>query len=251
MREDQRVPGKPAGGVWGADYLGFKRWNLADFARLEETERAYFAAEMAAFPQLRVTRALEVGFGLGAFLQFGRERGWRMSGTEAIAELVEAARAAGFDAHPADALAALPPRAFDLITAFDVLEHIPLPELPGFLGTLAGLLAPGGLLLCRFPNGDSPFGQPWQNGDPTHCTVLGEVRMGYLAHSAGLRVVHFAGEARRPMKGAHWRNRVGRLVVRGLAATLEPCIKYALFPGFRFALFSPNSICAMQRAEPA
>jgi SAM-dependent methyltransferase len=231
-------------------YLGWKGWGLADFAVLTERDRAYFSLEVAALPQLRVARALDVGFGLGAFLRFGHERGWRMSGTEAIPALVEAAQAAGFDAYPAESLAALPAGSFDLITAFDVLEHIPLAELPDFLRTLGGLLSPGGILLCRFPNGDSPFGRPFQNGDPTHCTVIGEARMNHCARLAGLCVVRFAGEAR-PLTDRSWRMRVSRLIVRSLEATLEPCIKRVMFPGWRFALFSPNSVCALQPTRPA
>jgi len=248
MLENSVSPAGLSGDGYGEDYLNFKGWDLADFARLKELERAYFAMEMAAFPQFRVTRALDIGFGLGAFLQFGRERGWQMSGTDAIPALVDAARAAGFDAHAADQLGSLSRNRFDLITAFDVLEHIPLTELPSFLGILATMLEPNGQLLCRFPNGDSPFGRPYQNGDPTHCTVLGEARMVYLARRAGLRVVRFAGEAR-PVNGMTWQKSLSRLVVRGLEVSVEPCIKHVLFPGWRFALFSPNSICVMQPTQ--
>lgn len=76
-------------------YIEFKGWQLAGFAKITTAEREYFSREMKAYPQLSVRRALEIGFGLGAFLRFGKDRGWAMSGTEAIPALVEAARAAG------------------------------------------------------------------------------------------------------------------------------------------------------------
>lgn len=244
---DTSTPQAAAEDAYGTGYLSYKGWDLGAFAAVSAAQRDYFSQEVAALPGLRVRRALDVGFGLGNFLGFGRERGWEMSGTEVIPELVAAARSAGFDAHPADCLADLPAGAFDLVTAFDVLEHIPEPELPGFLALLRDRLAPGGLLLCRFPNGDSPFGRPFQNGDPTHRTVIGEAKLNAMLPKAGLEIVRFAGEARSRMDRS-WRMLVSLGVVRLLEMTLEPCIKRVMFPGWRFAMFSPNTVVAMRRA---
>jgi SAM-dependent methyltransferase len=231
----------------GADYLAWKGWDIARFGKPNEAERTYFAQEIARIPGLKAGSALDIGFGLGAFLGFGREQGWRMIGTEAIPVLVEAAQAAGFEAHPAEALATLPAASFDLVTLFDVLEHIDLEVLPGFLATIRSLLTADGVVLCRFPNGDSPFGRPFQNGDPTHRTVIGEARMNHIARLAGLQVVRFSGEAR-PLLDRSWRMRLSRMVVRLLELTLEPCLKRVLFPGWRFAMFSPNSVCVLRAA---
>jgi len=244
--EIQRPPS--GNDLFDAGYLDWKGWDLTQFAALSARERNYFQQEVAALPKQQIRRALDVGFGLGAFLAFGRERNWQMSGTEASLELVEAARIAGFDAYPADGLASLPAGEFDLITCFDVLEHIPLPDMTAFLLTLKARLSPGGVMLCRFPNGDSPFGRAFQNGDPTHCTVLGEARVNHVARQAGLQVIRFAGEAR-PTIDRSWRMVVSRLVVHTLERTLEPCIKRVMFPGWRFALFSPNSVVAFRTRQ--
>jgi SAM-dependent methyltransferase len=51
----------------------------------------------------------------------------------------------------AGGLEAVPAGTYDLITLFDVLEHIPAAKRPEFLGQLRGLLADDGLLFCSTP----------------------------------------------------------------------------------------------------
>ena len=46
---------------------------------------------------------------------------------------------------------------YDLIVAFDVLEHIPQEDLPSFK-KVQRLLKEDGSFIARFPNCDSPFG---------------------------------------------------------------------------------------------
>jgi SAM-dependent methyltransferase len=230
-------------------YSTWKGWRAEDFGVLTVEQREYFDLEMRRLGDGAIQRVLEIGFGNGQFLSYARDRGWQAAGTEAIPELVERARTAGFEAYPAEALEQLPEAEFDLVAAFDVLEHIPHQQIPPFLRAAARCLAPGGAILCRFPNGDSPFGRPFQNGDVTHCTIIGESKLIFFARQTGLKVTQLGGEAR-PATGHGWRQWVARLVVRGLELTLEPCIKLALFPGWRFSMFSPNTVATLRR-DPA
>lgn len=231
---------------YGESYRAWKGWgSTIPFGSLTETQADYFRREIAALGGVSISRVLDIGFGNGEFMQYCRSRGWQVSGTEIDAGLVEMARQAGFDAHAAEALDGLPEKSYDLVVAFDVLEHISQAELPSFLRQMAARLAPAGLLLCKFPNGDSPFGRPFQNGDVTHLTTLGEAKIRRLAGLAGLQVMRLAGEAR-PDVDRSWRMVVSRFVVRVLELTLEPCIKNVMFPGWKFALFSPNTVVAMR-----
>jgi 2-polyprenyl-3-methyl-5-hydroxy-6-metoxy-1,4-benzoquinol methylase len=234
---------------YGEEYRDWKGWTSdAKFAVLTSAQRDYFDSEMACanLTDLTISRVLEIGFGNGEFMRYGRERGWDIRGTEMNPHLVEAARRAGFEACSEAGVATMPDGLFDLIAAFDVLEHIPQADLPHFISMLAVKLKPNGALLCKFPNGDSPFGRPFQNGDITHVTILGEAKVVYLARVAGLRVARLAGEAR-STRDRSWRMRVSRLVVRLLELTLEPCIKNVMFPGWKFALFSPNTVVVLRR----
>ncbi|AWK90253.1 class I SAM-dependent methyltransferase [Azospirillum thermophilum] len=98
-------------------------------------------------------RLLDIGCGAGWFLAAALEAGALAFGTDySIANRTEAARRTGvpiFDQN----LDRLPERDFDIVTLFDVIEHVPEP-LP-FLRQVDRLLRPGGLLLVYTPNADS------------------------------------------------------------------------------------------------
>lgn len=188
-------PAEPAAS-YGHDYLEWKHWSPDSFGSLSTREACDFAANLSkAHTVLPAgSQALEIGFGNGAFLEFGRRRGWRMHGTEANPTLVDRARSKGFQAIHSESLAGFADSSFHLVAAFDVLEHIPLDQLPGFLAEVRRVLRPEGLFLARFPNGDSPFGLPIQNGDPTHRTAIGSIRARWLAAQASLEVVYLGHE---------------------------------------------------------
>ena len=73
---------------------------------------------------------------------------------------------------------------FDLIFAFEVVEHIGIDDLPDFLGQAADHLAPGGRLLLSTPN---IFYPPDFLRDVTHRTPLCYDELGSLVESTGLR----------------------------------------------------------------
>jgi SAM-dependent methyltransferase len=189
---------------YGHEYLEWKHWSPDSFAALSTREACDFSANLrkagSAPPQ--GSQVLEIGFGNGAFLEYGRRRGWQMHGTEANPHLVDRARQKGFGALHAETLAGFPDSSFRLVAAFDVMEHIPLDLLPGFLAEVRRVLSPGGLFLARFPNGDSPFGRHIQNGDPTHRTAIGSIRAHCLAAQAGFEIVYLGHEVQALWAGA-------------------------------------------------
>src|SRR5262249_31660385 len=125
----------------------------------------------------------------GAFLAWARRRGAEVSGVELIASLVEQARRHGYDAQNASLLTLLAAgRQFDVIVAFDVFEHWPADELLANLRLARTLLTRDGLLLARFPNGQSPFGRVYQHGDLTHVTALSSSSVTQLAQMTGFAV---------------------------------------------------------------
>ncbi len=95
-------------------------------------------------------RWLDVGCSSGDFLDAADRAGIRAEGIDLAAGAVERARARGFVARQASVESFEPDAAFDVITAFDVLEHSRQPL--AMLGRLRSWLRPGGHLILAVPD---------------------------------------------------------------------------------------------------
>lgn len=131
----------------------------SEFGRLEDvhwwfTARRAIVREALSrrLPARHPRRILDVGCGTGGMLRMLREFG-TVEGMDASDEALSFARArAGPDVplHRGELPGGLPPaRRYDLITAFDVIEHI--PDAVRALEALRAALAPGGTLVCTVP----------------------------------------------------------------------------------------------------
>ena len=99
-------------------------------------------------------RVLDVGCGDGLFLSAMQKLGWACVGVEPNGRAVEFARARlQLDVREGDLFAINDELKFDLITMWDVLEHIPSPT--SALRRANMLLAPDGRLALSVPNWDS------------------------------------------------------------------------------------------------
>jgi 2-polyprenyl-3-methyl-5-hydroxy-6-metoxy-1,4-benzoquinol methylase len=96
---------------------------------------------------------LDIGTHVGRFLQMAGERGWRAEGIELNPKAAaHARRATGAAVTEIDIRAiAAAGRRFDAVTLTDVLEHIPEPRTA--LESLARVVAPGGWIAVKVPNG--------------------------------------------------------------------------------------------------
>jgi len=105
-------------------------------------------------PYRKTNRLLDVGCGVGHFLEVARQRGWQVFGTEYSEKAVEIATEKGINMQQgALILSHYEPESFDVITSFEVIEHInnPVEE----LNKINQLLRPGGLFYCTTPNFNS------------------------------------------------------------------------------------------------
>jgi len=227
-----------------AAYSAWKGWDdTAGFGVVAKGDKAYFDRELRNVRN-PVVDVLEIGFGSGGFLAHCRSKGWNVTGTELSPEQVAAGRAAGFKVHLAEALAELPERSFDLVAAFDVLEHIPESDAVAFLGLLASKTRLGGAILLRYPNADTWLGNVFQYGDPTHVSEIGHYKMQYLADVAGLEIVAYRAPTRRGFRtsaihGLH-------AITAGVIAKGIALVQKALyFPGLRVVLSSSNVVCVL------
>ena len=181
---------------YGFDYANWKGWLSNHFGDLNKSQRKYYAAEikrlgMISKPGIRV---LEVGFGAGDFLTFASEQGWIVSGLEANESLVEIGKSRGFNVFSGSDMRLFEENSFDLIVAFDVLEHISNDEMIVFLKGIERVLKSNGIFLARFPNGDSPFGLMNQNGDTTHVNFLGRGKVDFYMNQINCDYIFIGGQ---------------------------------------------------------
>jgi 2-polyprenyl-3-methyl-5-hydroxy-6-metoxy-1,4-benzoquinol methylase len=136
---------------------------------------------------------LEIGFGNGGLLAYCKNQGHAIVGTEANGRLVEMARSSGYEAFAADFIETSPPDSFDLIVALDVIEHIEPAQTVAFLQACQRILKPGGRLVLRFPNGDSPFSASNFNADVTHVNWISADKMRYYAQMSSFASMKIQG----------------------------------------------------------
>lgn len=179
-----------------SEYIQWKNWEKNNFGSISHLDRKYIRAELKYFSRQQSSKncVLEIGFGNGKFLQYCVEVGWAVTGVEINPLLVEIAQESGFDAICSSDLSELSANQFDLVTAFDVLEHIPQDRILAFLRQINRVLKPKGICLLRFPNGDSPFGLANQNGDITHVSSIGSEKIRYFVNQTSLKLICCRGE---------------------------------------------------------
>lgn len=230
-------------------YINWKNWGVG-FGQVDAANKAYFGKELDRVkPASTIATVLEIGFGSGQFMGFCRARGLQVIGLEMNELLVGEAKRQGFDARAADELYSLPDESFDLITAFDVVEHIGKADIPAFFKALRRCIKKDGRILLRFPNGDSWLGRVNQNGDPTHQTEMGYFMLDYFARETGLKIISFsapqnAGFAAGGVKGLH------SLIARPLAKLIAGMLHLIYLPASPVVLSSSNVVAVLGKDGP-
>lgn len=181
-----------------SDYFSGGAAGYADYAAQEQSLRNTFRRLLRDLQGLRATsgRLLELGAGLGYFLDEARPYFAQRRGVELSPKAAEsAARLADAPVHQ-DIEAIEDEARFDCIVALHVIEHVPEP-LP-FVRKLATLLAPGGMLVLAAPHMGSVWrqvmGRRWPSFKyPEHLTFFDAATFKRLFADAG-----FATQKRLP-----------------------------------------------------
>jgi len=164
-------------------------------------------------------RLLDVGAGSGKLVRFLRGRGVDASGIEPSRALFD--RFLKND--PAFACATLddveaPGRQYDIITAFDVIEHVADPV--GFLRGIEKRLAAGGVCFVSTPDVESlvarAFGRRWHFYYPYHLSYLGPRTIAKAAAPSGLQVIDSRHRGR--LRSTAYMIRYGAEMILGIRA---------------------------------
>jgi O-antigen chain-terminating methyltransferase len=135
-------------------------------------------------------RILDIGCGRGEFLELLRDAGLDAQGIDNDPESVALCRSKGLAVDQADLFAFLDQAAegsYDAIFCSQVIEHLPVAQLPALVRTLASRLATNGLLLLETPNPESLtiFATHFYL-DPTHQRPIPPQLLAFLFEEAGL-----------------------------------------------------------------
>jgi SAM-dependent methyltransferase len=175
---------------------------------------------MAGFAPLEGRRLLDVGAGSGKLVRFLRGRGVDAHGIEPSRPLFDRFLAGdtAFKCAMLGELHASDPRTFDIVTAFDVIEHVPDP--PEFLRAVTTFLQPGGMFFASTPDVESLtarlFGRRWHFYYPYHLSYLGPRTIARAAAPPGLRLLDVRHRGR--LRSAAYMIRYAAEMIGGIQA---------------------------------
>ena len=182
----------------------------------ERRQRAPYLRRVIAahFPSDKDSRILDLGCGNGTLLYFAREAGYKfVNGVDTSGEQIEQARLLGFsDVRQTDIftfLASVDAESHEVITAFDIIEHLNRAELLRLADEVYRTLAPGGRWLIHAPNAEGFMGSRIRYADLTHEQAFTRESVAQLARAAGFSAVECYEDA--PV--AHGLKSVARLLV--------------------------------------
>jgi SAM-dependent methyltransferase len=136
---------------------------------------------------------IDLGCGRGEWLEVLKENGLKGIGVDLNRDSVNQCRSSGLDVICDDALmhlAQLPAASCGSLTAFHMVEHLPLRVLMQLLAQARRVVKPGGLLILETPNpANLIVGAHTFYNDPTHCNPIPAETLAFMVESSGFQAV--------------------------------------------------------------
>lgn len=151
-------------------YQSYKEWKgWHDLFNPNSQAKILFEREFD-FLDLKGKKFLDFGFGSGALLAWAKSKGSDIAGIEIQTSLIDAAAQLQIQAY--SSISQINDVTFDVISFFDVLEHLTKGEIQELLQETYRISKPGCTIIIRVPNCQSPAGLANQFADPTHISML-------------------------------------------------------------------------------
>jgi len=160
---------------------------------IKQRQRVYLDAIQEARAGTPARPVLDIGCGRGEWLELLGEQGLTAYGIDINAMAVEACLGHGLDAREADMmvhLAGCEDGALGAITAFHLIEHLPVDTLLALLDEARRTLAPDGVLILETPNPENLIvGAHTFHNDPTHRAPIPPSVARFMAEQRGFAEV--------------------------------------------------------------
>lgn len=170
-------------------YLEFEKKFRGGETEISERQNFYFDKYLVNMTTENGALAVDLGCGRGEWLQKLGESGFRTIGVDINDSMVDACKKNGQESVNEDAisyLASLESESVSVLTAFQVIEHMPKAKVTKLITEAHRVLKKGGVLILETPNicnievGASSF-----YIDPTHINAVHPAFLQFLAESLG------------------------------------------------------------------
>lgn len=135
-------------------------------------------------------KALDIGCGRGEWISLLNENGFNARGIDINESMVKVASQKGLNAAVNDALGelrSLDENSIDIITAFQIVEHIKFDDVLELIKEAKRVLAPCGILILETPNPENIMvGTQWFYLDATHKNPIPCELLSFATHYYGL-----------------------------------------------------------------
>jgi 2-polyprenyl-3-methyl-5-hydroxy-6-metoxy-1,4-benzoquinol methylase len=203
LRFTQDVPDESSIGPYyqSQDYISHSNTSKGLLNKLYQAVRKFTLGQKSCLVISRTTnhgRILDIGAGIGAFLNEMKGKGWDIEGIEPdYGARQQAKNLFAIDLKPTPELQHIPHDSFDAITLWHVLEHV--ESLQDYVALLKQLLKKNGKIFIAVPNYSSLdadlYGNRWAAYDvPRHLYHFTPRSIEVLVQKHGMKII-----ARKPM----------------------------------------------------
>ena len=182
---------------------------LGDVHRCSEEKAHVYDRIVRAWLPVDVKRPVgELACGHGSFLHWLKLRGYKeLQGVDSSSEQIHLARQVGASVDEDDVntwLGRQPGGHFGALVGIDLVEHLPKDAFMELLRAACKTLLPGGSLILRLPNGESPFVGMNLFNDITHVWTYTPNCLDSLARMHGFSRTEFQDEGAAAIRDSRW-----------------------------------------------